>query len=376
MFRVAWRIGVVVAMCGLCGCAAKRPSGPVIPPSGIVIHPPTPTVVVPVPPEPPVVRPPEPTAVPVPRSQPASRDSIAAGNATGSGLRHTNDITAWLRDHGWSAPHPVTRGRDLRYETEAPAGRFAVVVGQKEAEWNGRRLLLGFEPRVVAGQLWLHPLDIESHVEPLLGSGPWHPVERTIMIDPGHGGRQPGTRSILGNQFEKDLTLDWALRLRALLEVRGWKVTMTRTNDLDLALAERVDLAEAAGVSVFVSLHFNSSFPSQQAAGLETYCLTPRGMASHVVREYVDEVGRAFPNNLHDADNLRLAVAVHRAVIASTGSEDRAVRHARFMDVLRWQNRPAILVEGGFLSNPEEARRIQTPEFRQRLAEGVAAAFP
>ena len=98
-------------------------------------------------------------------------------------------------------------------------------------------------------------------------------------------------------------------------------------------------------------------------------------MASHLVREYPDEIGRVFPNNTHDAANLRLAVEIHHDVIAASGSEDRGVRHARFMDVLRWQNRPAVLVEGGYLSNPEEARRIQTPEFRQRLAEGVAAAF-
>ena len=321
MFRRAWFLGLIVAVCGPCGCASKRSSGPPTPlPALGADHPvrtpaPLPATNPPVPtPEPPAPRAPETVRQPAPLPEPAPRESIAVG-----GTRHTNDISAWLHDHGCSAPRAVTRGRDLRYETEGPAGRFAVTVGQKDAEWNGRRLMLGFEPRVIEGRLWLHPLDIESHVEPLLGATPWHPMERSVMIDAGHGGRQPGTRSILGNQVEKDLALDWALRVRALLESRGWKVTMTRTNDLDLTLAERVDLAEAAGASAFVSLHFNSSFPNQQAAGLETYCLTPRGMASHVVREYADEVGRLFPNNAHDADNLRLGVAVHRAVIAATG---------------------------------------------------------
>jgi N-acetylmuramoyl-L-alanine amidase len=357
----------------------------VIPPSGIPLNPPTAPIGNPVQPgvaavaplsvAPPVAPPVEPRPQPEVRPEPTPAPVLAAPIPSVS-PRRTNDIATWLHEHGWSPPHPVSHGREVRYETEGGGGRFAVTIGQKEAEWNGLRLWLGFEPRLVAGRLWMHPLDIEAHVEPLLGEPRWQAPVRSIVIDPGHGGRQPGTRSILGNQFEKDLTLDWAIRLRALLEARGWKVTLTRTNDLDLTLAERVDLAEAAGAAVFVSLHFNSSFPSQQAAGLETYCLTPRGMASHVVREYADEVGRSFPNNIHDADNLRIAAAVHRSLVATAGAGDRAIRHARFMDVLRWQNRPAILVEGGYLSNPEEARRIQTPEYRQRLAEGVAAAFP
>ncbi len=387
MFPAAWLSGtILVAFFLACGCASDRPTGPVIPPSGIVINQPTNRISaapsgarVPAPVVAEVAAIPEPVVVPV---LPAVPLPIVPPPAVSGAALHlpgvtalTNDVSAWLRDQGWSTPHPVARGRELHYESEGPSGRLSVLVGQKDAEWNGRKMLLGFEPRMVAGKLWMHPLDIEAHLAPLVVGGPWRPEVRTIVIDPGHGGRQPGTRSILGNQFEKDFTLDWAFRLRGLLESRGWKVTLTRTNDVDLTLAERVDIAEATGAEVFLSLHFNSSFPSQHAAGLETYCLTPHGMASHVVREFPDDVGRVFPNNAHDAANLRLAVEIHRDVIASSGIEDRGVRHARFMDVLRWQNRPAVLVEGGYLSNPDEARRIQNPEFRQRLAEGVAAAF-
>ena len=293
-----------------------------------------------------------------------------------SGRTVETDFSTWLRQHAWSIPRPVMHGSELHYETEGASGRFSVVIGQKRAEWNGWQLLLGFEPRVVAGRVWLHPLDVQDHVEPLLGGTLWQPSNHTIVLDPGHGGRSPGSRSIAGNQFEKDFTLDWALRLRRLLEARGWTVWLTRTNDLEMSLTERVDFAEATGAAVFVSLHFNSSFPNLQAAGLETYSLTPQGMASHVVREYPDEVGRAFPNNAHDADNLRIAARIHQAIVEATGETDRGIRHARFMDVLRWQNRPAILIEGGYLSNPAEARQIQSPAFRQRLADGVAAGLP
>ena len=98
-------------------------------------------------------------------------------------------------------------------------------------------------------------------------------------------------------------------------------------------------------------------------------------MASSVVRDGEDNARLIFPNNAHDPSNLRLAWAVQRAVLQSTGAVDRGVQRARFMGVLRGQNRPAILVEGGYLSNPDEARKIADPVYRQRLAEGVASAI-
>jgi N-acetylmuramoyl-L-alanine amidase len=287
------------------------------------------------------------------------------------------DLEEWLMARGWSALHPVPHGRELRQESDGVGGTLAVMVGQKKSWWNGTQVWLGFEPRLEKGRIRVHRLDLESHFEVLMAAtAPVVLRDRSVMIDAGHGGRNVGTRSIAGNRFEKEFTLDWAERLRVLLEGKGWRVVMTRTNDMDLGLAERVAMADAAGVSLFVSLHFNSGFPNREAAGLETYTLTPRGMASHVVRDYVDEPGRRYPNNAHDAVNLRLALGVHRALLATTAQTDRGVRHARFMEVLRQQERPAVLIEGGYLSNPQEAARVQTAEFRQKLAEAVAAGLP
>jgi len=84
---------------------------------------------------------------------------------------------------------------------------------------------------------------------------------------------------------------------------------------------------------------------------------------------------QVFPNNAYDAQNLQLAVRVHSALVRATGIEDRGVCHLRFDTVLRGQNRPAILIEGGFMSNPHEARLIENPEFRQKLAQAVADAL-
>lgn len=328
-------------------------------------------------PEKPVVAEPVPEAVPeVVPAKPAP--AVPPARAVAAPMPEWVDLGPWLEERGWSQPHlvPMGKGREVRIESDGPGGSFEVVAGQKRAWWNRQQVWLGFEPRWEKGRLLVHRLDVEAHCRPLLEGAVPHPLPaRSVVVDAGHGGKNAGTRSIAGNRFEKEFTLDWALRLQRILEERGWTVVMTRTNDVDLSLAERVDLAEASGASLFVSLHFNSGFPNREAAGLEVYTTTPQGMASHVVREYVDEPGRAFPNNTHDQENLRWAVAVHRSLLAGTGLADRGVRRARFMDVLRWQNRPAILVEGGYLSNPAEAARIQSAEFRQQLAEAVAAGL-
>ena len=98
-------------------------------------------------------------------------------------------------------------------------------------------------------------------------------------------------------------------------------------------------------------------------------------MPSTLTRGYNDFWSDNFPNNDFDAQNLQLAVRLHSALLRATGMEDRGVRRARFIEVLRGQNCPAILIEGGYLSNPREAKLIESPEFRQKLAEAVADAL-
>ena len=103
--------------------------------------------------------------------------------------------------------------------------------------------------------------------------------------------------------------------------------------------------------------------------------MTPRGMLSSLTRGYEDDPSRVFPNNSFDGQNLQYAVRLHRALLAVNGSQDRGVSRARFMTVLRDQNRPAVLIEGGYLSNPREAEHIADPAYRQKLAEAVARAL-
>ena len=98
-------------------------------------------------------------------------------------------------------------------------------------------------------------------------------------------------------------------------------------------------------------------------------------MPSNLTRGFPDEVHQTFPNNAFDPQNLFLAVQIHRALLQVNSHRDRGIRHARFPGVLRGQQCAAILVEGGYLSNPQEARLIEDSSYRQKLAEAVARAL-
>ena len=98
-------------------------------------------------------------------------------------------------------------------------------------------------------------------------------------------------------------------------------------------------------------------------------------MPSTLTRNFSDPWTDRYPNNYFDAENLQLAVRLHAALLRGTGEEDRGIRRARFMGVLLGQKRPAVLIEGGYLSNPHEAEKIESAEFRQKLAEAVAGAL-
>ena len=95
-------------------------------------------------------------------------------------------------------------------------------------------------------------------------------------------------------------------------------------------------------------------------------------MPSTVTREFEDDPAEVLPNNAFDVQNLQLALSVHQALLRVNGHRDRGVRRARFLGVLRGQQRPAVLIEGGYLSNPQEARLIAEPQYRQKLADAVA----
>ncbi|MFM8471728.1 MAG: N-acetylmuramoyl-L-alanine amidase [Limisphaerales bacterium] len=368
---------LVFALVGCGGPEKRQPSGVRITPgtSGAprsqppptyqqprVVSPP-PTVVQPRPQPTPTVQPPPPIAVQPPPTpppiQPAARPQWLP-------------LQSWAAQMGLSAPVRVSQTA-FQFRS-AGGGTFQLAVGTRTATWNGIKFHLGFAPAATNGVPFIHSLDAEKNLAPLLQVN--RPIPRgrgVIVLDPGHGGLEVGTKSTLGPQFEKQFTLDWAQRLKPLLEQRGWRVMLTRTSDKGVELPERVLMAEQQQADLFISLHLNSAGPG--AAGLETYCLTPAGMPSTLTRNYADPVNVALPGNTRDFENMHLAMRVHRSLLQTVGMPDRGVQRARFMAVLKTQQRPAILIEGGYLSDRNEAKHLASPDYRQKLALAVAKAL-
>ncbi|HAO79152.1 MAG TPA: hypothetical protein DCQ92_09285 [Verrucomicrobia subdivision 3 bacterium] len=285
-------------------------------------------------------------------------------------------LNRWVTENQIGSLHRLTGGPVTSYSISSKNGVLVLGIGSREATWRGLEIHLGFAPEIIDDQVFVHGLDLQKNLEPLiLGEPLTFGTNRVIVIDPGHGGMNGGTISVLDKRPEKEFTLDWARRIKRLLETDGWQVFLTRTNDIDVALSNRVTFAEAHCADLFISLHFNSHAPDQKPVGLETFCLTPMGLPSTLTRGYPDMLFQNFPNNNFDAQNLQLAAQLQRALLHATGLEDRGVSHARFIGVLRGQHRPAALIEAGFLSNPREAKRIEDPEFRQKLAAAVVEAL-
>lgn len=286
-------------------------------------------------------------------------------------------LNEWAAEHHLESPHRLSDLPSVAYAIGSSNGVMVLDIGSREATWNNITVNLGFAPQQIEGRMYLHGLDLQKNLEPLL----CEPAlkfngSRIIVIDPGHGGGNTGTHSVLDGRFEKEFTLDTALRLKPLLETNGWTVFLTRTNDTDVANADRVTFATAHHADLYISLHFNATADrNPDTGGIETYCVTPTGMPSTLTRNYSDPLYVHLPANDFDDQNLKLAVRMQTALVRATGLEDRGVCRARFMTVLQDQHCPAVLVEAGYLSNPHEAKLIESAGYRQKLAETIAAAL-
>lgn len=325
--------------------------------------------------EPLVVAPPEPLPLPPPETN--EPPTLVEGRVWPKEWSNAwVPLESWGRFNGLGKPVQLSPGQEAVFQLQTSNGFMNLKMGSKVANIFGQQYGLGFAPRLINGLPYIHALDARKTLQALVATlSPFPGTNRTVVLDAGHGGRDGGTRGSFTPETEKYYALDWARRLAPLLEARGWRVVLTRTNDADLTLTERIAVADRVGADLFLSLHFNSGGPNQDLAGLETYCLTPTGLPSNLVREYEDDPRESHPNNLYDEQNVQLASRLHRSLLQHSGALDRGVRRARFMTVLRGQQRPAVLIEGGYLSNPAEARKIATGEYRQALAEGIAKAL-
>ena len=209
---------------------------------------------------------------------------------------------------------------------------------------------------------------------------------RRIVLDPGHGGTDDGTRTPVG-LTEKMLTLDIAQRLALLLMSAGFEVRLTRDDDGKLFLRDRVRFANQAHADLFVSIHLNWLKDGRANRGIETYYLGPSDdpfvieLASAENRESgysladVRQLLDGIYSDLRQQESRRLAAAVQRRLVGAVSEvshdvRDRGVRSAPFL-VLVETEMPAILAEVASLSSPEEARLLAQAEYRDRLARAL-----
>lgn len=240
---------------------------------------------------------------------------------------------------------------------------------------DGIKLYLNETVGLAHGKLTVSRLDYEKILVPLYWKLPTPmPGAKRIIIDPGHGGKDPGKQNAALNYNEKAATLDTAIRLKLILDKLGFEVILTREKDVAIELDQRAPIAIKNKADLFVSLHYNGGAKGDtNSSGIETYCLSPAGQHStNAARGKADTSTEA--GNRFDACNLQLAWSIQRRIIAGTGAEDRGVRRARFA-VLRTLNCPGVLVEGGFISSKSEGAQIANPAYRQKIAEAVAAGI-
>jgi N-acetylmuramoyl-L-alanine amidase len=249
----------------------------------------------------------------------------------------------------------------LRVRLQAPKPETVVILVQPAAgvqigqiNQNGDEVALQLQGsrRIVnvPGTLPLPPLrgqlpDPNENSRPIQpGTRPIPRGRVVVVVDPGHGGKDPGAIGI-GGVREKDIILPIGKRVAEILQQNGVQVVMTRNSDYFVSLPGRVQLAERANADVFVSIHANAIGGGRSDVnGLETY---------------------------YYGSGLSLARAVHNSILQTVNVRDRGVRRARFF-VLRKSSMPSILVETGYLTGREDNAKLQSPAYQNQMAEAIA----
>lgn len=178
------------------------------------------------------------------------------------------------------------------------------------------------------------------------------PIDPVIIIDPGHGANDRGTRS--KNPFceEKRICLQTARLVKKHLDQLGYKVVMTRSNDAFISLPRRVETAAQASGTIFVSIHYNSA-RNPIANGIEIFYYDSKADRSRAV------------------SSRRLAEAILPGVLRRTNAQSRGVKKGNYY-VIRENSMPAVIIEGGFISNPQECALLKSFEYQDKIARGIA----
>jgi N-acetylmuramoyl-L-alanine amidase len=263
-------------------------------------------------------------------------------------------------------------GEKVEFETVRNPLEF--VSGSREVMINGARSWLCFPVIEHDGKFLVSRTDVAKTIEPLVRP---HRVPnvgkvQTVVLDPGHGGYDKGQVSRYG--YEKDFALDVARKLRPLLQAKGVRVIMTREGDYFVPLEVRAQIANAARDSIFVSIHFNATNDDPNATGFEIFSFTPRGAPSTSDSAVAPSALNTQPGSAVDAQSMALSACIYHSLLGHIPEFDRGIKRARFA-VLRLTKVPAVLIEGGFLTERGECKLIAQKEWRTKLARSISVGI-
>ena len=172
-------------------------------------------------------------------------------------------------------------------------------------------------------------------------------IEKTIVIDPGHGGEEePGC--VFGNVYEKELDLEIAKKLQAKLEKEYSRVIMTRTEDVNVYLNERARIANRENADLFISIHQNALEDDDVTSGIETWY-----------------------NPVKDTESKILAQNIQENIIKTTNANDLGIKESKGLIVTQKTEMPSCLVETGFLSSTKERQKLANDEYQDKIVEGI-----
>lgn len=261
-----------------------------------------------------------------------------------------------------------------KVESDAVKNPLEFVSGSRETMINGARSWLCFPVIEQNGKYLVSRTDVAKTIEPLVRP---HRVTnagkvQTVILDPGHGGYDRGQVSRYG--YEKDFVLDVARKLRPLLQSKGLRVIMTREGDYFVPLEVRAQIANAARDSIFVSIHFNATNDDPNATGFEIFSFTPRGAPSTSDSAVAPSALGTQPGSAVDAQSMALSACIYHSLLGHLPEYDRGIKRARFA-VLRLTKVPAVLIEGGFLTEQGECKLIAQKDWRARLAQAISVGI-
>src|SRR6476660_4417048 len=266
----------------------------------------------------------------------------------------------------------VPSGAKIQAETANRPLEF--VSGSREAIINGARSWLCFPVIEQNGKSLVSRTDVAKTIEPLLRPHRVPDVGKvqTVVLDPGHGGYDKGQVSRYG--AEKDFALDVARKLRTILQAKGLKVIMTREGDYFVPLEVRAKIANSALNSIFVSIHFNATNDDPNATGFEIFSFTPRGAPSTSDGNVTSRSFNMQPGSSVDAQSMALSACIYHSVLGHLPEYDRGIKRARFA-VLRLTKVPAVLIEGGLLTERGERKLISNKDWRAKLAHAIGVGI-